>query len=357
MKTSRLVSSLSLIGLASACAADDGASSQLVQAVCPPTDLAEYAVCICEDLTQVGYLKVSAGPGGPGSVGVNGRTDLIAYAEVEGSWFAWGGFSGIGASVGDSLFSPKDVRSIGDLEISGDLQVGGNLEALGRLKVGGTLGVAGTSQVLGLETAKRGSYLAPAGAPCGCEEAKIFDVAAAVTAAATSAGGLTSWQFVGHQEVHLETGSYYLKDVKTIGNSKIYIDGKVSLFVDGSLTSIGREKWVIAPGARLDLFVSGDVTGIGVLIAGSKAAPEDFQLYVGGREASLEAIGASAFYGSIYAPQATLKYIGATRIVGSVFAKQLSGIGKLTIEYGRAVTPPTACDQPPAPPSDSDPVD
>ncbi|HRC56342.1 MAG TPA: hypothetical protein PKU97_10485, partial [Kofleriaceae bacterium] len=46
-------------------------------------------------------------------------------------------------------------------------------------------------------------------------------------------------------------------------------------------------------------------------------------------------------------------YVGNTRVVGSIYAKELSGVGELTIEYGRPVTPPSSCDAPPAP-SDGD---
>src|SRR5262245_11969790 len=39
---------------------------------CPPSDVFENALCVCEDLKDVGVLTVRGGAGGPGSVGVNG---------------------------------------------------------------------------------------------------------------------------------------------------------------------------------------------------------------------------------------------------------------------------------------------
>jgi hypothetical protein len=122
------------------------------------------------------------------------------------------------------------------------------------------------------------------------------------------------------------------------------------VFVDGDLTSVGSAQWRIAPGATLDLFVSGNVESVGDFSAGDEAANGAFRLYVGGTEAT--AVGTTGFFGSLYAPNATVSYVGDARIVGALFAKNLEGTGSLTIEYGSPVTTPQSCMQPPAPPAD-----
>ena len=140
-----------------------------------------------------------------------------------------------------------------------------------------------------------------------------------------------------------------------VGLTAIYVDAPSSVFVDGSLRQVGAEQWKIAPGATLDLFVSGNVLSVGQLIAGSAGDPAAFRLYVGGSgETKVGAVGDTHFYGSIYAPQSTIAYVGNAQIVGSIFAKTIAGVGALTIEYGDSVAPPTSCDPPPPGSDDGD---
>ncbi|MEZ4364335.1 MAG: hypothetical protein R3B48_29440 [Kofleriaceae bacterium] len=362
MKTKQL--SIPTLGLGAAlslaaCAQTPMSEAQLRAAVCPSPELVEHAVCVCGDFSQTGRLTVKEGPAGVGSVGVNGVTDLVAQTQVSGSWYAWGGFSSVGqtafgpeAAIGGSLITPGDLSNVGTLSIAGDVHVGGDLDSTGALTVGGMLGVRGTTDLVGEhQIASRGDYLAPAAAPCGCDEASMFDVGQAVEAARISAGGETSEELIGEATVRLTTGAYYLKDPSSVGNAVHIIEGNVSLFVDGSLDSVGSAEWKIAPGGHLDLFVSGDVSHVGNLVAGSDADPDAFRLYVGGQSAAIDAVGESAFFGSIYAPQAMISYVGDTRVVGSIYAKQLDGVGDLTVEYGRPVLAPSSCDAPPAPPA------
>lgn len=329
--------------------------TELRAAVCPSPELIEHAVCVCGDFEQTGALTVKRGPAGVGSVGVNGLTELVAQTEIAGSWYAWGGFFSVGtaafgqAGIGGSLVTPRDVGNVGNLAVAGDLHVGGNLDSTGSLSVGGTLGVAGAADLLGeSDIAARGTYVAPSAPPCGCDAAAGFDVAKAVAAARQAAGGNTSSDLVGEHAITLSTGAYYLEDPSSVGDIVYTIAGNVSIFVDGSLQSVGRAQWKLATGAKLSLFVAGEVGHVGNLLAGSEADPEAFRLYVGGDAAAIEAVGSAAFFGSIYAPAATLSYVGDTRVVGSIYAKELAGVGELTIEYGRPITPPSSCDAPPS---------
>jgi len=303
------------------------ATTDIRQAICPPPDLFEHAVCLCGDFDNVGTLDVMPGPAGVGSVGVNGSTSLVADATIAGSWITGGRFDAVGAVIGDSLVAYGDASWVGDVAVGGDVMVGGDLSAVGAVDIGGTLGVAGTEDITGDATiASRGAFTAPAGAPCGCDPSTFFDVRAAVDAAAIAAGGSTSWSTVGTSDVHLATGSYYVTSADVVGESTIHVDGAVSVFVDGDLASVGE------------------------LGQGDAANPDAFRLYVGGDDTStIAAVGDQAWFGSIYAPRATLAYVGDTRIVGSVFAHELDGVGTLTIEYGHGLDQPTSCEQPPTP--------
>src|SRR4029079_18749320 len=57
--------------------------------LCAPPTTFSYALCTCENLTQVGFLKVDAGASGEGSVGVNGLSSVANDSQVSGSWVSW----------------------------------------------------------------------------------------------------------------------------------------------------------------------------------------------------------------------------------------------------------------------------
>lgn len=333
-----------------ACGTSTPKTIDVARAVCPPPDLFEHAVCACEDLTQVGELHVKAGPAGIGSVGVNGTTELVADADVVGQWIAWGGFHAIGVSIGESLVTPADVEIIGDATITGDATIGGDLTSVGTLAINGELQLGGSEDLVGEHhIASRAPYQgAPAAPPCGCDPSSFYDVETAVAAARQATGGEPSWDHVGDTVLHLASGSYYVTAAEVVGNTQFIIDGNVSIFVDGSLISVGSAQWTLSPGASLDLFVSGNVESVGSLISGDETNPGAFRLYVGGDETtSVANVGDTAFFGSLYAPRAAVSYVGDARIVGSIFARTIEGVGSLTVEYGEPVTTPQSCEQPP----------
>lgn len=353
MRTNLLL--LSVGAALTGCTATSTESVNVAKLTCPPPQLLEHAVCVCNDLSQIGELHVAAGPAGVGSVGVNGKTDLVAKADVAGSWTAWGGFSTVGASIGEDLVTPADVEIVGATTISGDAVIGGNLNATGSLGVTGALSVGGTEELLGDSAIAARTPYAGAGSapPCGCDEATMFDVEAAVAAARSATGGQPSWSHVGKSDLHLTTGTYYVTATEIVGEAAIHIDGNVSIFVDGSLASVGSSQWQISAGGSLDLFVAGNVSSVGDLKVGDQGRPGAFRLFVGGdHTTSVSSIGTTGFYGSLYAPRASVSYIGDAHIVGSIFARNLEGVGRLTIEYGAPQTAPESCEQPPAPQPD-----
>src|SRR5262245_18394241 len=134
---------------ASGCAAE---VSSVAQAICPPSGTFEHADCICDDLSQVGALFAKLRPSGPGSVGVNGRTDLVGYSESSGDWISWKGFAAVGAAIGESLITSGDAGSVGDLHIGKDAVIGGDLTCVGQLSVDGSPAGAGDERMTGGET-------------------------------------------------------------------------------------------------------------------------------------------------------------------------------------------------------------
>jgi predicted acyltransferase (DUF342 family) len=325
---------------------DPGDPGSIAKALCPPPTTFQRAVCVCDDLDHVGELHITPGPGGTGGVGVNGRTNLVGTSEISGELVAWGGLASAGASIGESLITPANVSSVGDLHVGGSASIGGDLTCAGEVTVSGDLALGGALEVIGsVTTGARTAYTAPAAPPCGCDPSTFFDVEGAVDAAAQATAGHESWTQIGEAEMHLQTGNYYVTSSTVAGTRKIVVDGNASVFVDGSLASVGSDRWELSPGATLDLFVSGNVLSAGNLTAGNPDDPSAFHLYVGGdSNVAIGAVGETRLAGSIYAPRAIIAYVGDAVITGSIFARSILGAGSLSIEYGDGAGAPTSCE-------------
>lgn len=332
-------------------AADDG--TEIAAYVCPPTDLFEHALCICEDFDQVGALTVAPGPSGTGAVGVNGFTRFVNSTLASGSWIAYKGFEAVAAAtIGNDLVTAFDAHWVGLLRVGGDLAVGGDATGVGLLQLAGDLRVAGREAFLGLaQVTARAPFQPLEGPPCGCDPETFFDVESAVAAASTvndnAAIGLDeAVRSIGVADIRLPTGTYYLEDATVIGLARFVIEGDVSLHVDGDVDAIGASAFALEDGATLDLFVSGSVRTVGLLATGDAIDPSAFRLYVGGGGDLLVGVGLQRYHGNIYAPEARIGWVGATRVVGSLFARSLVGVGLLEIRYGAPGSlEPDDCDE------------
>ena len=324
-------------------------------ATCPAPDLFDHALCICDDMNDVGELSVVEGPSGVGSVGVNGFTRFVNLTRAVGDWIAYGGFEAVtDTEISGSLMTEGDATWVGWLKVGLDLAIGGDATGIGMLEVLGTLSVGGAETMLPESTvASRADYQPLAGPPCPCDPDSFFDVAGAVAAARASndnaAAGLpTRLAAVGESDIRLETGTYYFEDAATVGQTHITVAGEVALYVEGTLATVGEQNITVEDGGSLDLFVSGTVATVGWTSAGSAAHPEAIRIYIGGSDrVLLAAVGAHDLFANLYAPEATLAYVGDNRVVGSLFGRELDGVGRLEIGYGApADLDPPSCDDP-----------
>lgn len=355
-----------LAGCVAGSATDDQGSTGAAKrpATCPPADTFDHALCLCEDMNDVGELSVVEGPAGVGSVGINGFTRFVNLTRAVGDWIAYGGFEAVtDTAIDGSLKSEGDASWVGRLEVGADLAIGGDATGVGMLEVLGALSVGGRETMLPESVVgSRADYQPLAGPPCPCDPATFFDVAGAVSAARTAndnaAAGLpTRLAAVGVNDLRLETGSYYFEDAAAVGQTHITVAGHVALYVDGTIATVGEQDITVEDGASLDLFVSGTIATVGWTSAGSPANPDAIRVYLGGSDrVLLAAVGAHDFYGNLYAPEATLAYVGDNRVVGSLFGRTLDGVGALEIGYGAPGDPdPPSCDGDPGDGSGDDP--
>ena len=241
----------------------------------------------------------------------------------------------------------------GNFDVERDMFVGGDLSGIGRLKVGGEIAVAGDNRVIGWRDTMAGSTYP--GAPtvsCGCDAKDRFDVAQAVAEAKqdndnAAVGLATDIAHIGLAQITFGDGIYYFENVRTIGATRLYIEGVVALYIDGDLAHIGDSQIRMAPGAVLDLYVNGNVGSIGHTEMAEGADPASFRLYVGGTDPVVVQVGNQIYNGAIYAPEAVVKYVGNTKIHGALTAKTLVSVGNLELGSARAKNPaPDSCNPP-----------
>lgn len=312
---------------------DDG------DALCDPAGhVLSHSVCVCDDLLDVGALRVERGTGGDASVGVNGYTGLAGAIEIQGpATFYQGITAPTILNLEGNMATRESANIAGIAFIGGDLDVGEDLLGIGHLDLEGQLRVAGRRLMIGLsQNGGVGQYLEPQ-EPCGCDDASILDVPALVEAARTSNDNdvikLPRRMIdIGISILTLPTGTYYIGDVLSLGAMKIRVEGDVELYLDGSLDLIGLDNIELVGDAALDLYVSGNVSTVGLVKFGERVAAERFRLFIGGEDPIALNAGIQVFYGSIYAPRATINYLGGTKVVGALFAETLRSAGLLWIE-------------------------
>lgn len=341
--------------LAPGCSFDPSQPTQgsLAPSQCAPQNAFSYAICVCDNMADVGELFVGKGPSGPGSVGVNGNTQFVNRAEIQGDLVSGHTFTAATDTVvaGD-LHAGGNATAIGKLRVGEDLSVGGILTSVGPIDVAGSLRVAHEPLSIPLGAGHaRAPYKALANPPCGCDAAR-FDVARAVEMARANndnaSANLDHLISVGNHELTLAGGRYYFPDSVSVGNNRFIITGPTSIYVAGSVVAVGKQNFEIRSGGSLDLYVAGVVATVGELQAGAPGNPSAFRMYLGGPGRVLVSVGKQDLFGSIYAPDAVVAFVGDTNIEGALFAHELAGVGRLGVRY--AGSRPNGCEVPPVTP-------
>ncbi len=318
----------------------------------------QNAICSCQDLVLSAGLITdsfdsSVGPytpgGSLGSVASNGAVRSNATMDVRGdlSGAGPGGVSaGISAGVLGNLASGGDLGdAAATISVGGDSSIAANI-SLTDFSVAGTLTVpvASTIDVSGM--ANFGALVrAPVAvpSPCACEPQQLLDVAGFVSAHQNQNYNdsipITPDHldgFVGPAELVLPCGLYYLRTIRGTGPLTIRAQGRVALFVDGDIDLDDLFVISLAPGAELDVFITGSVTSAAALQLGDVSRPAALRIYLSAA-ASLDLSAATTIAGNLYAPQALISLSGATEIFGALFVQRISSSSGLTVHYDERV--------------------
>ena len=142
------------------------------------------------------------------------------------------------------------------------------------------------------------------------------------------------------------TGTQYsMSSLSLSGNgsgNRVMVTGDVSLYVSGSVSISGQAGIIIAPNARLRMYVAGASTSLGGNgVMNSNASATNFSYYGLPSNTSVTFNGNAAFTGTIYAPQAALSLGGggnnAYDFVGASVSRTVSMNGHFNFHYDEAL--------------------
>jgi hypothetical protein len=322
-----------------------------------------YALCSCGDITMGGTIATVdsfdsrqgayAMGDGAGAVGANGSlTNLASLAShfgttiVAGSGFfatgpmGFGGdvksngaveLGGIGISLGRDLWVNADIRGMPTATLTRDLY-----------QTRGYAGADTLNRISGTKTLLLEPDFAVA-PPCPCTDSARLDIAGIVASAqtnndnasvASSAADLSTRLSAGSVPTGFGCGRFALSGVEIARDFSSAIEGRVALFVDGDLTLRGDLGASLAPGAELDVFVTGDLRLSAPGQIGTQERPAALRLYVAG-SAPLIIDGTSPWAVQLYAPRVPVVIAGT--VLGSIFAASIETQLAFVMHYDRSI--------------------
>ena len=315
-----------------------------------------FAVCACRDVSVSGNLFTDSLPatdggsaGNGGSIGANGAVDTNSMLRVNGSVWAR-------ASAGSPALHTKQASTIfGDVHAGADVVADQPLTIADNLYVNGNVTGSVSCSVGDVPSgftapglsASGGTINAPVSFVPPCDCLHILDVGAIVTAFSGAnsdpAAGLTPASFASFPAapVTLPCGQYYFEGLGG-GPVDLTIGGRAAVFVKGDFDARSGLKLALAPGAELDLFISGNLL-LGNATLGSSTSPARVRMYVGGTNFTLA--GSATIGANIYAPNANVALASDFDMAGSLFVGSLQLSGAFTIHYDETILSTTGCAQ------------
>jgi hypothetical protein len=256
-------------------------------------------------------------------------SDLVAPALLQADAYA--------GTLSQPVAGAAALGFNGSVQIGQGGRVDGNLVAAGR--------VSGADQ---LELT--GELTAGAAPPCDCAEERLLDIAALVNAARddndNDALGLDARELAGFnsdQERTLPCGRYFLTRLAGAGALSIRAQGNVALFVEGNVELDQTLTLQPEPGARLSVFVAGNMrVGGAFTLGGDPSGSERSALYLASR-GTLNLRGSTRVVGALYAPRAELVAAGDLEVFGSLFVRRAAPEGDLVLHQDVAAVESADC--------------
>ncbi len=315
----------------------------------------QNAMCACGDLTFGGNLRTNSFDSqltpqmvNEGAhVGVNGKLHLNGMVYVGGNLLVSGG----GIEEIKHLHIEKNLELSGNLNIpfaqvkvGQDAQIGGNIN-VSSLTVTGSLTTPNEIDENKVWANKYISSAVEVPAPCKCQSTELIDVATFIenhrlindnNTIGLSENALSNIR--GDLTLELSCGKFFLSNIQSNqGQVTLRIVENTALFVAGNITLGGAFAVEIAPGAKLDLFIGGNVNVMELVRLGNPQRPQALRIYVGS-SGSINWPEKSILAGNLYAPKTDLVLNGSSfEIYGAMVVNHVLTNSDLTIHYDRAI--------------------
>ena len=317
-----------------------------------------WALCSCEDVELFNPLETDAfdsrtGPyrpgGAGGGVGSNGGFSSSSTGDVGGT--LWAASPRAGVLLSNRFAVAHELQCGGVLDVGNPLTVGGDAFVAGDLVTSDAVVIAGRlHQPPGARVVGDVTYDAlvtepvVVGDPCDCDARDRIPVGSIVAAAArandNAAIGLDPAALSSvsaPRRLDLPCGRYFLRGVDTSQPLVIHASGRSALFVEGDLRSTSDLYVTVAPGAELDLLVSGTVEVSGTLAIGSPIRPASSRVYIGGLGDALTLTNDTEVGGFVYVAAGAVVGSNPIEVYGGVFAGRFRNAGSTRIHFDRAV--------------------
>jgi len=260
--------------------------------------------------TVMGKRPFDCGIFGDSGVTLSGNGYTDSYNSNNGPW-TWASHNTNG-DVGTNATSSGAISLKGNADVYGDAVVGPG----GNPSTGVTL--SGNAELHGQKlAASEAKDMTPEPDPGG--------------------GTPETLSLSGNSTKIFNAGTYRLPKIKISGNSKAYINGDVTFYVDGKTSISGNGRLIINPGASLRIYASGKVTISGNGIVNNTALPANLLIFGTSTCTSVSVSGNGDLYGAVYAPKASVSVTGNGDIYGSVVGKTVKISGNGNVHYDEAL--------------------
>jgi cytoskeletal protein CcmA (bactofilin family) len=281
---------------------------------------APFGMCVCGDLTSSGPLVLDA------SGAVGGTTALEDRTRVEEGLWLNGDLSGTaGADIqARELYVAGALRSDAAVRVERIVGAGGDVRAaLLEANLGLSLPAGARLDVATLQASVRRAPF-PGFEPCDCTAPEPSDPWAG--------RGVDPKDLVGNQT--LPCGALRTSSLTADAPTTWTVSEPTQLWVDGDVNLDAGLVVEVAPGAGLDLIVTGTLVSSGRVTLGSVQGPVN--LRVSGR-GTLQLSGGAEVYGDLDAPAARLVSSAALDVQGRLRVQSLSAVGEVRVRGSSSI--------------------
>lgn len=149
---------------------------------------------------------------------------------------------------------------------------------------------------------------------------------------APTGGIFTHISLSGKKEETLTAGVYEVLSLELSAQSKLHIQGVVTVIVD-DLSISGQAELIVQHGAALSIYVSRDASITGQGIVNHNQLPSTLMLYGTESAEDIKIAGNGDFYGVVHAPTADITIAGNGALYGAAVGKTLTTNGNGAIHY------------------------